>query len=156
VPRREAGPEHGFRHLAVRAILALPLLVLNDAALFVEARLGDHPEQVAHAVTFHPQREIERRGRHVLEVIRAVEAGGAVDAGRADQFERLEVLVVVIFRALEHQVFKQVCKAGTPRGLVLGADVIPEVHCHDRRLAIGVNHHSEAVVEREFLVRDQL
>ena len=156
MPWRKAGPEHGLRDLAVGAILALPLLVLHDAALFVEARLRDHPEQVAHAVAFHPQREVERRGRHVLEVIRAVEAGGAVDAGRADQLERLEVLVVVVLGALEHQVFKQVREAGSSRGLVLGADVIPEVDCHDRRLAIGVHDHREAVVEREFLVGDQL
>ena len=69
--------------LAVGLVLALALLVLHHAALLVEHLLVDGAEQVAHAVGFHPQRHVERRGRHVLEVVGAVEPGGAVQLGGA-------------------------------------------------------------------------
>ena len=58
--------------LAVGLVLALALLVLHHAALLVERRLVDRAEQVAHAVGLHPQRHVERGGRHVLEVVGAV------------------------------------------------------------------------------------
>ena len=46
--------------------------------------LVDRAEQVPHAVRLEPQREIERGGRHRLEVVRAVEVRRAVHARRAD------------------------------------------------------------------------
>ena len=66
----------------------------------------------------------------------------------------LEELVVVVLRALEHQVLEQVREAGLARDLVLGADVVPEVDRDDRRLAVGVHDHGQAVVEAEGLVGD--
>ena len=76
-----------FADLAVGLVLALALLVLHHAALLVERLLVDRAEQVAHAVGLHPQRHVERGGRHVLEVVGAVELGGAVLLGGADQLE---------------------------------------------------------------------
>jgi hypothetical protein len=48
---------------AVGIVVALALLVLHHAALLIELVLGDRAEQVAHAVAFHEQREVERAGR---------------------------------------------------------------------------------------------
>src|SRR5215471_5793561 len=60
---------------AVGLVLALALLVLDHAALLVEQALIDGAEQVAHAIGFHEQRDVERRGRHVLEVVGAIGIG---------------------------------------------------------------------------------
>ena len=150
----KTGLEDALPGAAIGLVVALPLLVLYHAALPVEQLLGDGTEEVAHAVRFHPQRQVERGGRHVLEIVGAVEAGGAVDAGGADQLEGLEILARVVLGAREHQVLEQVREAGAALGLILGADVVPEIHGDDRRLAIGVHDHPEPVVEREFLEGD--
>ncbi|MCW0461525.1 hypothetical protein NB717_002593 [Xanthomonas sacchari] len=140
--------------LPVRLVFALALLVLHHPALLVQRRLIDGAEQVAHAVRLHPQRHVQRGGRHVLEVIGAVAVGGAVLVGDADLLERLEELAVVVLAALEHQVLEQMREPGAPGRLVLGADVVPEVDRHDRRLAIGVHHHPQPIGQGELLVGD--
>ncbi len=154
--RGEARAVDGLRDLAVRAVLVLALFVLDHAALLVEPRLRHGAEQVAHAIRFHPQREIERRGRDVLEIVGAVETRGAVHRGRTDLFQRLEIFVVVVFRALEHQVFEQMRESALAGRLVFRADVVPDVDRDDRRLAVRVDDDGQAVVELEFLVRDQV
>ena len=155
VPGGKTGAKDGFWHAAERPVFALPFFVLHDAALFVEPALVDDAEQVAHAVRLEPERQVECRGRDVLEIVGAVEAGRAVHAGRTDEFERPEEFLVVVFRPLEHQVLEQVRKTGAAVRFVLRADVIPEVDRHDRRLAVGVDDHGQAVVEPEFFERDQ-
>ena len=82
-PRREEVPD-----LAVGLVLALALLVLHHAALLVELGLADRAEQVAHAVGLEPERQVERGGRDVLEVVGAVLVGRAVQVGGADALER--------------------------------------------------------------------
>ena len=89
---REDVDQDVFVDAAVRPVLALALLVLDDAALVVELVLADRAEQVAHAIRLHPQRHVQRGGGHGLEIIGAVEPGRAVHVGGAGQFERLEVL----------------------------------------------------------------
>src|SRR3546814_9841615 len=56
-------------------------------------------EQMPHAVAFEEQREVERAGRHGLEIIGAVEEGGAVEIGRADLAQRFEEIIGEIGRA---------------------------------------------------------
>ena len=73
---------------AVGLVLALPLLVLHDAALAVEHRLVDLRGEEAHAVGLEVQRAFERRHRHVLEEIGAVGVGGAVAVVRAEVVHR--------------------------------------------------------------------
>ncbi|MNM92050.1 hypothetical protein D3C81_1043690 [compost metagenome] len=143
-----------FPHLAIGLVLALALLVLHHATLLVERGLVDRADQMAHAIRFHPQRHVQRGGRHVLEVIGAVGIGGAVLAGGTHLLEGLEVLAVVVLAALEHQVLEQMREAGTAGGLVLAADVIPDVDRNDRCLAIGMHHHPQAVGQGELLERD--
>ena len=139
---------------AVGLVLSLPLLVLHDAALLVELRLIDRAQKVSHPVRFHPQRHVERRARDVLEVVRAVEVGGAVHVGGAHPVERLEVVVVEVLAAVEHQVLEQVREARLAELLVLRSDVVPDVHRHDRRLVVLAHDQREPVVEDELLVGD--
>ena len=108
-----------------------------------------------HAIRFHPQRELERGGRHVLKIVGAIEVRRAVDRGRADFLHGLEELVVVILGALEHQVLEEMREPRLPQALILRADVVPEIHRDDRRLAIGMDDDGQAIVQLEFFVRDQ-
>ena len=151
---REKAANQVLEHLAVRLILALALFVLDHAALLIEAFLGDGAEQVAHAVGFHPQREVEAGRRHCLEVVGAVERRGAVLAGGTDALERFEVLVVVVLRAIEHQVLEQMCKPGSTALLILRAHVVPDIDRHDGRLVILVHDNGQAVVEFKLGERD--
>src|SRR3546814_3146686 len=64
------------------------------------------------SVAFEEQRAIERGGGHRLEIIGAIEAGGAVVIGRADFLQRLEEIARRILRSVEHQMFEQVREAG--------------------------------------------
>ena len=74
---------------AVRAVLvALTPLVLHDVALQVHGLRRHRVEQVAHAVRFQEERELERVRRHVDVVVGPVVGGrGVVPA--ADRFERV-------------------------------------------------------------------
>ena len=134
---------------AVRLVVALPLLVLDDATLHIQRVLRDRPGQIAHAIGFEEQRAVQRRGRHRLEIIGAVETGGAVQVGRADLLQRFEEVARRILAAVEHQMLEQVREAGLALRLVLRPDVIPHADRDDRRLAIGVDDHAQPVLQRE-------
>jgi hypothetical protein len=120
--------------------------------LLVEQPLIDRAEQPAHAVAFEEQRALERGLRHGLEVVGAVEVGGAVEISRADVAQRREEVARDVFRALEHQVLEQVGEAGLALRFVLRADGVPGRDGDDRRLAVSVHEHAQAVGEREALV----
>src|SRR3546814_18003743 len=66
---------------AVGLVVALPLLVLDDAALLIEHGLRDRAGEVAHPVAFEEQRAIESGGGYGPEIIGAIEAGGARKSG---------------------------------------------------------------------------
>jgi len=136
-----------------RVLVALAALVAHHLALVVELCLVEHREQVAHPVRLHEQRQRELVGGHRLEVVGAVGVGGAVDAG-ADGLQGREVLAGAVVAALEHQVLKQVRKAGEPLGLVFGSHMVPELHVHDGGGAVGGGDDVEAVVEGVALVRN--
>ena len=138
--------------LAVRLVLALPLFVLHDAALLVELLLIDSAEQVAHPVALHPESQVERVGGDVLEVVGAILVGCAVEVRRPDAFEHLKVVVVEVFRTVEHEVLEEMRKARPSFRLILRADVIPDVDSHDGRFAILMHDEREAVVEYECLI----
>ncbi len=141
------------RH-AVGLVFALAFFILHHPALLVDLLLGDGPEQVPHPIRLHPERDVEGVGGHVLEIVGAVGVGRAVEVGSADAFERLEVVVVEILRAVEHQVFEEVGKAGLARLFIFRPDVIPHIDGHDGGLVVFVHDEGEAVVEDEFFVGD--
>ena len=138
--------------LPVRLVLTLTFLVLHDTALFVEAGRVDGAKEVTHAVGLEPENAVERGDRHVLEIIRAVLVGRAVEVRGAERLDGLEVVVVVVLAAVEHEVLEQVREPGLAGLLVLRADVIPDVDGGDWRLVVLVNQKSEPVPERVLLV----
>jgi hypothetical protein len=103
-------------------VVALALLVLDDAALVIELGLVDRAEQMAHPVGFHEQSGLERGPRHRLEIIGAVEPGGAVHVGGADPLHRGEIAGIAVLGAAEHQMLEQMREAGAAGRLVLRAD----------------------------------
>ncbi len=151
----EQGLEHVVEHQTARLVIALTLFVLHDAALIIELALRHRTQQVAHAVAFQPQRALQGGAGDGLEVIGAVEPRRAVVIGRAHFREVLEVVIRRVFRAVEHQVFEQVGKAGLAFRLVLGADIVPYRHVDDRRLAVFMHQHGEAVCQLELLIGDR-
>ena len=144
----------GEFRLAVRLVQELTDFVLDNATLLVELGLAHRRLHVPHAVRFHPQRHFERRGRHDLEVVRAVSARRAVHSRGADAVERLEVVVVEVLAAVEHQVLEQVRELFPAGFFVGGADAVPDVDSDDRGLAILVDDQSQAVVEHVLRVGD--
>jgi ATP-binding protein involved in chromosome partitioning len=68
--------------------------------------------------------------------------------------QRLEVAVVVVLRAFEHQMFEEMRETSSSGLLVFRADVIPDIHGDDRTGVILVQEHIEAVLERLFDERD--
>ena len=152
---REAGLLQSLHDAAVGLVLALALFVLDHAALLVQRRLINGSEQMAHAIGFHPQGHVQRRLRHRLEIVGAIQPGGAVHVGGADLLEGLEILAVVVLGLLEHQMFEQMRETRVPGFLVLGAHVVPHRHRDHRRLGVLVHDHGQAVVELEFFVGNQ-
>ena len=146
--RREQRRQQRHRRETVGPVLVvLPPLVQHHVALIRELRLGQRRQQVAHPIGFHPQRELERAGRHHFPVVRAIGVGRSVER-RAGALQRLEEAAIVMLRPLEHQVLEQVREAGVARLLVLRPDVIPEVHRDDRAGVVFVQQHVESVAER--------
>ena len=146
--------DEGVVGATVGLVLALALFVLHHATLFVQVGLVDRAKQVAHAIGFHEQRSIQRGGRHVLEIIGAVGIGGAVLVGHADLLERREIFTRMVFRTLEHQVFEQVREARLALRFVLRTHVVPDVHRDNRRLAVRMHDHAQAIGQGELLVGD--
>jgi hypothetical protein len=86
-----------------------------------------------------------------LVVVGAIEPGGAVERS-AGILNELEVLVIAdMLRSLEEQVLEEMCEAGAPSSLVLGADVVHEVDRDDRCGSILVKDDPQTIVEQAFL-----
>ena len=91
---------------------------------------------------------------HGLEIIGAVEPGGAVEVGRADLAQRSEIVARRVLRAVEHDVLEQMREAGAALRLVLGADIVPDADRDDRRLAVVVDDDAQAVGSVKVSIRD--
>ena len=115
----EQGAEQRILDKAARPAVALPLFVLDNAALVIEHALRHRPEQMPHAVAFHEHRPFERASGHSLEIIGAIEIGRPVVLGRADLREIIVEIARQVLAAVEHQMFEQMGKAGLALGLVL-------------------------------------
>ena len=136
-----------------RVLDALAPLVPHHVLLVGEHLLVELVEQEAHPITLQPQRQLELIGRQVLEIVGAIETGGAVHERCAGALEVLEVHVLAdVTRALEHHVLEQVGETGAARGLLGRADVIPNIHADDGEAAVLVEDHLETVRELVLLV----
>ena len=157
MPVRMAFREQAFElsvfDKAIRLVIALAFFVLHDAALVVEALLVQRAEQMAHAVAFHVQGLFDRRSRHSLEEIRAVEPSRAVPVGGAHRAQGLhQAAGQVLGRIEQADMLEQMRVTGLALGFVLGTDVVPGLDRDDRHLAVGMHDHAQAVVQRERLV----
>ena len=139
---------------AVRLVFALAFFVLHHTALQIELFLVENAQQMAHTVAFGEQHIVKHGGRHVFKIIGAVVAGSAVQVGGTDALHRVDVGVIKIVTAAEHQVLEQVGKAGFPRLLVLRSHVVPGVHSHDGGLVVLMNKDGQAIVEYKLGVGD--
>ncbi len=93
-------------------------------------------------------------GNH-LEVVGDVVAGGGV-VGAADILgQTVHLLRVHVFGALEHQVFEQVREAGPSGRIVLGTDVIPDLHRDGRAGVVLDAEHLQAVGKRALVVLER-
>ena len=132
----------------VRPVLVvLAPLVQDDLALRLEFLHREGRQQIAHPIGFHPQRQVQRVRGNDLPVVGAIGIRRSVQR-RAGFLQRMEVALVVMLRAFEHEMFEQVREPGAPRKFVLRSDVIPEIHRHHRQPAILVDDHAQAVLER--------
>ena len=125
-------------------LVVLPPLVEDDVALVLELGVGERREEVAHAIGFHPQRQLHGVGRHDLPVVRPVGVGRSVEDA-TDLLQRPKVPGVVVLRPFEHQVLEQVRESRAARLLVLRADVVPHVDRDNRTIVILVHDDVEAV-----------
>ena len=151
---REGVFGNGDPGFAVRLVLSLSFLVLNHTALLVQTCLGDGPNEMSHAVGFEPEDAVERRDRHVLEIVGPVFVGRSIEVRGAQRLHCLEVVVVVVLAAVEHQVLEKVGESGLAHPLIFRTDVIPDIHGRDRRFVIFVHEKRQAISERELPVRD--
>ena len=146
---------HLFVGHTVGPALALAALVAHHVPLIGQQHPVEPLHQETHAVALQPQRQLQLVRGHGLEVIRAVEVGGAVHVRGARALHNLDVrLLAHVLRALEHHVLKQMRKPGTTRPLVERAHVVPEIDRHQRQPVILMRNHGQAVRQRVFGKRD--
>ena len=136
---------------AVGLILdAHPPLFLHYFALAHERVLLD--PQRGHAIGLHPQHEREELRRHRLPEHGGVFVGVGVGLSAHGRDDRGVLLGLDVLRALEHQVLEEVRESRAAGLLVLGPDVKPQLHVDDRRRAILVEDHRQAVGQLQPLV----
>ena len=123
-----------------------------DHVLLVLQRLR-RDLQRPHAVRLEPHRQLERVGRHHLEVVGVIEPRRSVQraAVLVDDADVLELGDVL--GSLKHQVLEQVREAGAAFRLDAEADAVHQLDHHDRRRVVFADHHPQAV--RQLLVDDR-
>jgi hypothetical protein len=113
VRRKQRALRRHQRHAVRPVLVVLPPLVEHDVALRLEPLARQRRQQVAHAIRFHPERQLERARRHHFPVVRAIGVRRSVEQ-RARLLQRLEEAAVVMLGPFEHQVLEQVREAGAP------------------------------------------
>ena len=77
--------------------------------------LGRHRiQQIRHSIGFEKQRELQRIGWEIDEVVRAIEVGGSVTGRTGRLEERVERALRDVTGAFEHQMLEQVSQARRP------------------------------------------
>ena len=143
---------------AVRRILeGLSPFVANHLPLRVELLLIDGVEQEAHPIALQPERQLEPVRRHGLEVVGSVPLGRAVQVRRAIALEQRKdgtLVPVEVLASLEHEVLEEVREPAAALAFVHRADVVPDVHRHQRSAVIFREDHRQAVGQLVFLEGD--
>ena len=139
------------RHAVRPVLVALSALVLHDVALAVDALRRHRVEKVAHAIRLEEQRQFQRVGGHVDDVIRPIVRGRSVVVTARAFEQEIELPFGHVLRSFEHQVLEQVRETGAPGLLVRRSDVVPEVDRHHRDARIAMQDHIQPVGELELL-----
>jgi len=106
-------------------------------------------DQAGHAIGLEFHHLSELLARHALEVAGVVGRGEGVLVAADPQHGLGEFTLRMRRRALEHQMLEKMRKARFARGLVGGADLVPDHLRDDRGAMIGDHHHLHAIGERE-------
>ena len=136
-------PDHPVGTIGhVLAVFVLDHVFLNPDLLVAQGR-----EEMPHPVRLHRQGELEVGGGKVFVIVGPVRGGRAVDA-RPEPLERLEEVARIVLRPLEHEMLEEMGEPALASLLVLGADVVPEVHRDDGQRPLPTRDHVEAVGQR--------
>lgn len=148
VRRVEHPGQHGPRETAVRTSGDLgPDLLADHAELGAQALLGQ--AQARHPVGLQEQQPLQRRGRGDLVEVRVVLVGRAA-GGAPGPLDDGEVLAGRdAAAALEHQVLEEMGEAAAPHGVATEPGAVVHGDPDGRGVAAGVEHHPQAVVERQ-------
>ncbi len=123
------------------------LLLEHDLELGPHHVVGQH--QAGHAVGFELHHRLELVARDALEIAGIVGRGERVLLAADGGDDLREAAGRVLGGALEHQMFEEMREAGFARGLVGGADPVPQHVGHHRRPMVGNHHDLEAVGKHE-------
>ena len=145
----------GFERPSIGLVInTLAALVFNRLPLDLEFLLGDRLQQQAHAIRLQPEGNLQLVDRQGLKLIGAVRVSGSVQ-GAASITDNLEVLFIAdVLGALEHHVLEEVCEAGAPDFLAIGAHVVGHVYMYQGIGVILVQDHRQPVIQPIFAVRN--
>lgn len=122
---------------------ALAELLLDHVALALERGLVH--DQRPHPVGLGEQHPLQMLGRYGLVIVGQIQSGGGV-VGAADILgQAVEGLLRQVPRRLEHQVFEHVGEAGPPFRIVLGPDLVPDLHRDIGRARVARREHPQSV-----------
>ena len=147
-PRVRAAGEHELGEFFEQTAIGLVVVgaaafLLDDLALGVHADLLDLAVQ--HAFALDPEREAELVGGQVQEKVRAVEAGGGVQAAARAGDELVQLAARDVVAALEHEVLEEMREPRAVETLVLAADVVEHVAGNHRHRVVGREDDVQAV-----------
>ncbi len=126
-----------------------PQLFQHHIALGQHFRVGQL--EIRHAVRLHLHHERQAVLRDDLEIGGEIVMREGVVLSAIARDDARELAGRDLLRALEHQMFEEMRKAGLARRLVRRADFVPDHMRHDRRAVIGDHEHVHAVLKREGL-----
>ena len=144
--REKRGRPHFLLKRLGRIVLAAFVFVSHDRH-FRPAVILAQP-QISHAIGFEHDGHRQILRANGFEVIRAIERRRRV-RHRSGALEQLIVaiagLLVVLARALEHQMLEQMSRSGRAVRLISRANAIRDHHRHRRRRMIRQQEHGQAI-----------
>ena len=133
---------------------ALTQLLLDHVALGRERHGLDH--QARHAVRLREQQPLEVVRGYYLEIVGVIVARGGVVVAADILRQPIDLFGDEVARRLEHQMLEHVREAGLALGIVLGPDIVPDLHRHVRCRRVANGEHAQAVRQRALGIGDRL
>ncbi len=130
-----------------------PELLLHHVALGVEEALLD--DQRAHPLRLRPEQALQMVGRDDLVIIGVVVVGRGVVEAADILGQPVELLGHHVPRRLEHHMFEQMREAGASARIVLGADIVPDLHRDVGGVGVADRIDAQSVGQRSRLIGDR-